>query len=106
MALSSRNMYLNDDDRESAVALNRALRAGQAVASSGVDTVMKAAVRCSMLSPVSVSTISRSWRLRPSYRLSQNTAVKHLLLVAAFVGNDEAHRQRLGRTRWLGSTLG
>ena len=86
VALSSRNMYLDDDDRESAVALNRALRAGQAVASSGVDTVMKAArevldaepgVRVDYLALVAPSTFLP---VESEYR------GEALLLVAAFVG--------------------
>jgi pantoate--beta-alanine ligase len=86
LALSSRNMYLGDDDRESAVALSRALHAGQAVASSGVDTVMKAArevldaepgVRLDYLSLVAPATFSP---VQPAHR------GEALLLVAAFVG--------------------
>ena len=86
LALSSRNMYLSDDDRASAVALSRALRAGQAVASSGVDTVMKAArevldaepgVRVDYLSLVAPATFSP---VEPEHR------GEALLLVAAFVG--------------------
>jgi len=86
LALSSRNMYLNSDDRASAVALSRALRAGQAVASSGVETVMKAArevldaepgVRVDYLSLVTPATFSQ---VDPEHRGAA------LLLVAAFVG--------------------
>jgi pantoate--beta-alanine ligase len=35
LAMSSRNIYLEPDDRERALALNRALRAAEAVAASG-----------------------------------------------------------------------
>jgi len=86
LALSSRNMYLSDDDRASAVALSRALNAGRAVASSGVDTVMKAAgevldtepgVRVDYLALVAPATFAP---VEPDHR------GEALLLVAAFVG--------------------
>jgi len=86
LALSSRNMYLSSDDRASAVALSRALSAGRAVASSGVDTVMKAAqevleaepgARLDYLALVAPATFAP---VAPDHR------GEALLLVAAFVG--------------------
>lgn len=44
LALSSRNRYLSDSDREAALALSRALRAGQAEAAGGVDAAFGAAL--------------------------------------------------------------
>jgi len=43
MALSSRNRYLDDDQRSSAAALSAALRAGSAAGSDGADAVLAAA---------------------------------------------------------------
>ncbi|WP_275005820.1 pantoate--beta-alanine ligase [Promicromonospora iranensis] len=43
LALSSRNAYLSADERERALALSRALRAGEAAAGSGADSVINAA---------------------------------------------------------------
>ena len=43
LALSSRNMYLTQFDREVALVLSRALRAGQTVASEGASAVRRAA---------------------------------------------------------------
>jgi pantoate--beta-alanine ligase len=43
LALSSRNVFLSGDDRLHALALSRALFAGQAAASDGPDAVLKAA---------------------------------------------------------------
>jgi pantoate--beta-alanine ligase len=43
LALSSRNAYLSADERERALALSRALRAGEAAAGTGADSVINAA---------------------------------------------------------------
>ena len=43
LALSSRNMYLNDDDRRVALTLSRALTAGAAAVAQGADAVRLAA---------------------------------------------------------------
>jgi pantoate--beta-alanine ligase len=43
LALSSRNVYLGSDDRQRALVLSRALRAGQAAAASGPAAVLDAA---------------------------------------------------------------
>ncbi len=43
LALSSRNMYLDEDDRRVALTLSRALRAGAAKEASGADAVRRAA---------------------------------------------------------------
>ena len=43
LALSSRNMYLDEDDRRVALTLSRALRAGAAEESNGADAVRRAA---------------------------------------------------------------
>ncbi|GAB4086521.1 pantoate--beta-alanine ligase [Myceligenerans cantabricum] len=43
LALSSRNAYLSDDERESALALSRALRAGAGAAAEGAPEVRRAA---------------------------------------------------------------
>lgn len=43
LALSSRNGYLSDDDRRSALVLSRALRAGQDAGPNGVSAVLAAA---------------------------------------------------------------
>jgi pantoate--beta-alanine ligase len=43
LALSSRNMYLSDFDREAALALSRALAAGEAVSAEGASAVRRAA---------------------------------------------------------------
>jgi pantoate--beta-alanine ligase len=43
LALSSRNVYLSSDDRQRALVLSRALRAGQAAAASGPAAVLDAA---------------------------------------------------------------
>ncbi len=43
LAMSSRNRYLDETQRASAVALSRALRAGQAAAADGGDAVLSAA---------------------------------------------------------------
>jgi pantoate--beta-alanine ligase len=43
LALSSRNMYLSAFDREAALALSRALTAGEAVSAEGVSAVRRAA---------------------------------------------------------------
>ena len=43
LALSSRNGYLTEDDREAALALSRALRTGVAAAGNGPDAVRRAA---------------------------------------------------------------
>jgi pantoate--beta-alanine ligase len=43
LAMSSRNMYLTDSDRESALSLSRALRAGAAAAAEGPSAVRRAA---------------------------------------------------------------
>jgi pantoate--beta-alanine ligase len=43
LARSSRNRYLSDVDRETALALSRALRAGVAAAANGPDAVLEAA---------------------------------------------------------------
>ena len=43
LALSSRNRYLSDDDRTTALALSASLRAGVAAASSGADALLAAA---------------------------------------------------------------
>jgi pantoate--beta-alanine ligase len=45
LALSSRNTYLTDRDREAALSLNRALAAGTATATEGPDAVLAAARR-------------------------------------------------------------
>ena len=45
LALSSRNAYLSDDEREQATALSRALGAGAATAAEGPDAVLTAAHR-------------------------------------------------------------
>lgn len=45
LALSSRNRYLSDVDREAALALSRALHAGAAAAAQGPDAVLAAARR-------------------------------------------------------------
>lgn len=44
LAMSSRNVYLTTEDREAALALSRALRAGDAAAGRGPDAVRTAAV--------------------------------------------------------------
>jgi len=43
LAMSSRNMYLSDSDRETALCLSRALRAGAAAAAEGPSAVRRAA---------------------------------------------------------------
>ena len=43
LALSSRNVYLSPDEREAALALSRALRAGESVAAQGPEAVTAAA---------------------------------------------------------------
>ena len=43
LALSSRNVYLSPEERESALAISRALRAGEAAASNGAPAVREAA---------------------------------------------------------------
>lgn len=43
LALSSRNVYLSDAERESAAALSRALEAGRAAGSAGAEAVLAAA---------------------------------------------------------------
>lgn len=45
LALSSRNRYLSDVDRQAALALSRALRAGATAASDGTEAVLAAAQR-------------------------------------------------------------
>ena len=46
LAMSSRNRYLSADDRELALALNRALQAGAEASSGGPDAVLAAAQDC------------------------------------------------------------
>jgi pantoate--beta-alanine ligase len=43
LAMSSRNRYLSAEDRQSALVLNRALRAGQAAGAHGAAAVLEAA---------------------------------------------------------------
>jgi pantoate--beta-alanine ligase len=54
LALSSRNVYLTDSDREVALTLSRALRAGEGVAREGADAVRGAAWRICLSEPLCV----------------------------------------------------
>jgi len=54
LALSSRNMYLSAFDREAALALSRALMAGQAVSAEGASAVRRAARDVLVREPVAL----------------------------------------------------
>jgi pantoate--beta-alanine ligase len=80
LALSSRNRYLDDDQRLLALHLSRALRAGQAAAAEGADAVAAAAAA---LAPVEADYLElRATDLGPA-----PAAGEARLLVAARVGS-------------------
>jgi len=86
LALSSRNMYLDDESRRAALALSRALTAGAAHEATGADAVRRAArdvldaepgVRADYLALVETSTLAE---------VPDGTTGPALLAVAARVG--------------------
>jgi pantoate--beta-alanine ligase len=86
LALSSRNRYLSDRDREAAQSLNQALRAGQAAASNGPEAVLAAARETLSREPeVAVDYVAlvddETWRPADSSTLTGR------LLVAGRIGN-------------------
>jgi pantoate--beta-alanine ligase len=54
LALSSRNMYLSEFDREAALALSRALQAGEAASAEGASAVRRAAREVLVREPVAL----------------------------------------------------
>jgi pantoate--beta-alanine ligase len=86
LALSSRNGYLSEDDRETALALSRALRAGQAAAADGPDAVRRAA--CDVLAAEQAVTVDYLVLVDPATLadVPGDFAGEALLAVAARVG--------------------
>jgi|SRR4051812_23177073 pantoate--beta-alanine ligase len=83
LALSSRNTYLTDADREAALSLNRALRAGSDAASRGRDAVIAAARDTMSKDAVKVDYVEL---VSPDDFQPFTGSGEAVLLVAAFVG--------------------
>jgi pantoate--beta-alanine ligase len=83
LALSSRNTYLTDIDREAALSLHRALRAGSDVASQGRDAVVAATRDTMSRDGVKVDYVEM---VSPDDFQALAGSGDALLLVAAFVG--------------------
>ena len=71
LAMSSRNMYLTESDRETALCLSRALRAGAAAAAEGPSAIRRAARSVLVREPLAlidylVLVHPRRWRTCPS----------------------------------------
>jgi len=86
LALSSRNGYLSADDHDAALALSRALHAGQAAAAEGPDAVRRTA--CDVLAAEPAVTVDYLVLVDPATLadVPEDFAGEALLAVAARVG--------------------
>ena len=97
LAISSRNRYLSAAERAAALALPRALHAGQALAAEGAVALLAAAQRVLVAEPALAVDYLALVDPRTFTSVQPGYAGPALLVAAAKVGRHPADRQRAGR---------